>query len=231
MNDSLENKLTMYNAVADLLDDNSAKIAPIPALVDSFNNFKALIDDISVKNVQKNSAAAGKTKTKKQLQMELILDTVPVAGALYALGSKTNNPKLMDIGNAKKGTLMHLRDTELPDRIKIIKEHAEANLAQLADFGINAAQLTALENKNISYTNSIGDKESSFAVKYASGKVLTQIFKDADLILDHQIDLMMEQFAASDQQFYLEYKSAREIKDLGHRFDDKETPNPTPPTN
>ena len=59
-----------------------------------------------------------------------------------------------------------------------------------------------------------------FSTKSAAGRVMSDIFKDADAILEEQLDSMMEKFNSSDQQFYLEYKSAREIKDLGHRFDD-----------
>jgi hypothetical protein len=59
---------------------------------------------------------------------------------------------------------------------------------------------------------------------------MSNLFTQADTILTEQLDRMMEKFNSSDQQFYQEYKSAREIKDLGHRIEKPETPvnNPTP---
>ena len=95
-------------------------------------------------------------------------------------------------------------------------------------YGVTAVTIAALDTKLNSYSSALGGKEASFTTRLAAGKVLSELFDDADGILKDQLDRMMEMFAPTDQQFYLEYKSAREIKDLGHRFDEPDEP--TPPT-
>ena len=234
MNDRLENKRTMYKAVTDLLDANTTKTAAIPALATALNSFKDLVDSISEKNQLKDTAASGKTALKTQLANDLIAVTVPVASALFALGSSNNDPRLKELGDVRKSDLQNLRDTELTDKVTIIKNLADANAAALAAYGVLPAEIAAIYTKSIAYDNSLGDKESSFSTKSSAGSVMSGIFKQADTILTDQLDRMMEKFNSSDQQFYLEYKSAREIKDLGHRFDeDDPTPppsDPTPPT-
>lgn len=229
MNNRFENKRTMYKAVADLLDANTTKTAPITAFAPALANFKDLIEAISEKNQLKGTATSGKTALKTQLANDLIAATVPIAGALFALGSSTNDPRLKELGDVRKTDLEGLRDTELTDKVTIIKNLADENAAALAAYGVAPAEIAALDTKSIAYDNSLGDKESSLSTQSSAGKVMSNIFDQADALLKDQLDRMMEKFASSDQQFYLEYKSAREIKDLGHRFDEGDD-NSTPPS-
>jgi hypothetical protein len=228
MNDNQENKFTMYQAVTSLLDANTAKTSSMSAFATALGNFKDILTAISEKNIQKDTATAGKTTLKNQYQTDLIASAVPIAGALYALGSATNDPRIQALGDLKKGDFLKLRDTELTDVVTNIKNLADGYAAQLAAYGVTPISITALDTKLNSYSASIGGKESSFSTKVAAGRVLSDLFDDADSILKDQLDRMMEMFAPSDQQFYQEYKSAREIKDLGHRFDPPA--DPTPPT-
>lgn len=229
MNDKQENKFTMYQAVTSLLDANTVKTSSMSAFATALSNFKDILLAISEKNIQKGSATAGKTTLKNQQQSQLIASAVPVAGALFALGAATNDPRLKELGDLKKGDFLKLRDTELTDVVINIKNLADSYTAQLAAYGVTPAAITALDTQLSSYSASIGGRESSFSTKVAAGKVLSTLFDDADTILKDQLDRMMEMFAPSDQQFYQEYKSAREVKDLGHRFKPDEPVNPSEP--
>ena len=228
MNDKQENKFTMYEAVTSLLDANTAKTSSMSAFATTLDSFKDILVAISEKNIQKNTATAGKTTLKNQQQADLIASTVPIAGALFALGTATNDPRIQALGDMKKGDLLKLRDTELNDVITNIKNLADSYAAALVPYGVTPVAIAALETKLTAYDAALGSKEASFSTKVAAGTVLSDLFDDADAILKDQLDRMMEMFAPTDQQFYLEYKSAREIKDLGHRFN--EPTEPTPPT-
>lgn len=228
MNDKQENKFTMYQAVTSLLDANTAKTSSMSAFAATLDSFKDILTAISEKNIQKNTATAGKTTLKNQQQADLIASTVPIAGALYALGTATNDPRIQALGDIKKGDLLKLRDTELNDVITNIKNLADGYATALVPYGVTPVAITALDTKLSAYSTALGGKEASFSTKVAAGVVLSDLFDDADAILKDQLDRMMEMFAPTDQQFYQEYKSAREIKDLGHRFDPPA--DPTPPT-
>lgn len=228
MTDRQENKFTMYEAVTSLLDANTAKTSSMTAFATALTSFKDVIASISEKNIQKTTATAGKTTLKNQQQQELIESALPIAGALYALGAATNDPRIQELGNIRKGALQNLRDTELNDVITNIKNLADGYAASLVPYGVTPVAITALDTKLTAYSTALGSKEASFSTKVAAGAVLSDLFEDADAILKDQLDRMMEMFAPTDQQFYLEYKSAREIKDLGHRFDEPDEP--TPPT-
>ena len=231
MKDRLENKRTMYKAVTDLLDANTAKTAVIPAFAAALTNFKGLVDGISEKNQLKGSATSGKTALKTQLANDLIAATVPIASALFALGSTSDDPRLKELGDVRKSDLQNLRDTELTDKVEIIKKLADENAVELAAYGVAPAEIAAIETKSVAYDDSLGDKESSLSTQSSAGKFMANLFTQADTILTDQLDRMMEKFNPSDMQFYQEYKSARVIKDLGHRFDDDDpTPPPSDPT-
>ena len=228
MTDRQENKFTMFQAVASLLDANTAKTSSMTAFATALGNFKYTMAAISEKNIQKNTATSGKTTLKNQQQTQLIESALPIAGALYALGTATNDPRIQALGDIKKGYLSNLRDTELSDVVTNIKNFADGYAAALVPYGVTAVTIAALDTKLNAYSTALGGKEASFTTRLAAGKVLSELFDDADGILKDQLDRMMEMFAPTDQQFYLEYKSAREIKDLGHRFDEPDEP--TPPT-
>lgn len=229
MNDKQENKLTMYNAVSTLLTANAAKYATVTALSTALTNFQDIIGAISEKNILKNSATAGKTTLKSQERKALIDAIIPVAGGLFALGSATDDPRLKELGDNKKGTLQNLRDTELIDKAILVKNTADAYAAQLVAYGVEALQIADIDTKISSFSSALGGKETSFSTKFAAGSVLSDLFKQGDLILTDQIDRMMEKFNSSDPQFYIEYKNARVIKDLGHRFKPDEPVNPSEP--
>ena len=136
MTDRQENKFTMYEAVTSLLDANTAKTSSMTAFATALTSFKDVIASISEKNIQKNTATAGKTTLKNQQQAELIESAVPIAGALYALGTASNDPRIQALGNIKKGYLQNLRDTELTDAVTSIKNLADGYAAALAPYGV-----------------------------------------------------------------------------------------------
>ena len=82
MNDVLENKLTMYEAVVSLLDSNTAKLASLTALTPVIADFKDRIAAIKEKDTLENTAKAGKSQIKAADEAALIDDAVTIASAL-----------------------------------------------------------------------------------------------------------------------------------------------------
>lgn len=224
MNDVLENKLTMYEAVVSLLDGNTAKLAPITALTPVIADFKDRILAIKEKDTLANTAKAGNTQTKTADEAALISDAVTIAAALYAYGSATNDDRLKAMSKVTKSSLIALRDTQLANDVTNIKNLADANAAPLAGYGITAPMIAALETKTNKFSASLGVRETGVAVSSSAFAQLDAQFKEADTLLKEQMDKTMEIFRTSDPQFYGEYKNSREIKDLGHRFRTPETP-------
>ncbi|MBK7229836.1 MAG: hypothetical protein IPH97_13435 [Ignavibacteriales bacterium] len=224
MKDILENKHTMYKAVVSLLDGNTAKLSPIPALAPAITSFKDLVTAIKDKDTLANTAGEGLTQTKTADEAALISDAVTIASALSALGSATNDDRLKALSHVTKSSLKSLRDTQLAIDVKNIKTLAESKLGQITAYGITPPMIAALDTKITKFESSTGTSQVGAAVSTTAFKQLDTLFDQADAILKEQIDKTMEIFRTTDPQFYGEYKSSREIKDLGHRFKKPETP-------
>lgn len=224
MNDVLENKLTMYEAVVSLLDSNTAKLASLTALTPVITDFKDRIAAIKEKDTLANTANAGNSAAKSADEAALINDAVTIASALYALGAATNDDKLKALSKVTKSSLVALRDTQLATDVTNIKNLADANAAPLAGYGITAPMIAALDTKINNFSASLGARELGSNVSSSAFSQLDVMFKDTDTLLKEQIDKIMVIFKNTDPQFYGEYVNSREIINLGHRFKKDEPP-------
>ena len=215
MEDSLENKLSMYGAVIHLLEDNTTKTSTITAIAPALLNFKTLAGEIEAKDTEQDEAATGKTANKRQAKTALINACVRFAANIKALGRNTGNNVLIESGDKKRTFFVTQRDTDLKSQANILLTAANDNAAALIGYGISAGDITDFGDLITAYEPTLGARESSRGVQVAAGKEVVTLFKQADVVLKDVLDGLMENFATSDTQFYNEYKSAREIIDLG----------------
>jgi hypothetical protein len=226
MQDNLENKLSMYGAVISLLDANTTKTSSMTAFAPALLNLKNLKTQIEAKEIEHKDASTGKTANKQQAETALIKEAVRISAALFALGNATSNNVLIETGDKNKSFFKNLRDTDLKPEATIIYKAALDNTADIEAYGVSAAEITAFSNLIAAYEPTLGARESSRGLQTAAGKEVVSLFKQADTVLNTQLDSMMEKFASSDTQFYNQYHSAREIIDLGGRGGGED---PTPP--
>jgi hypothetical protein len=224
MNDKQENKLTMFEAVVNLLDSNTAKIASLTALTDLLTDFKDRVAEIKEKDLLANTAKTGNATAKASDRTALTEDAITIAAALFALGSATDDDRLKELAAYNKSKFKSLRDTQLAIDVTNIKNLADANAAQLTSYGITAPMIAALDTKLTAFNASMGARETGADVSTAAFGQLELKFKEADTLLKEQMDKIMEVFRNSDPQFYNEYKNSREIADLGVRHREEETP-------
>ena len=215
MRDPLENRLTMFRAVETLLDNNTAKTAGITVFATRLAEFKDLITQIVDKQAKRD---------------DMVEDAAVLAAKLKALGSDTNDDRLKQIGDIKRTDLAKMRDTQLLATIQGLVNTADSAAAGLAGYGVTAAMIAGLSTKMTTYNTALGSKEGSFSVKGAALTALNNLFDSANDILVNKLDNLMEGFKKDDNEFYNQYKIAREIHDIGVRHEKPEEPTPpTPP--
>ena len=59
-----ENKFSAYRVVISVLDGNQSVVSTLPALISAAGNFKSLVSDISVRDMEFTTSTKGKTKAK-----------------------------------------------------------------------------------------------------------------------------------------------------------------------
>lgn len=231
MRDTLENRFTMYRAVESLLDANTAKTAGMTIFATRLGEFKDAIAAILEKEENRNNATAGMTADKKAKREDMIEDAAVIAAKLKVLGADTNDERLVQLADYNRTDLKKLRDTQLLPVVTGIMNTADANAAGLAAYGVTAAMIASLGTKASAYNTALGSKEVSFSVKGAAYTTLLSLFDTADDILKNKLDNLMEGFKKDDNEFYNQYKAAREIRDLGVRHETEEPTTPVEPTN
>ena len=230
MKDSLENRFTMYRAVESLLDANTTKTAGMTIFATRLGEFKDAVAAIYEKEENRNNATKGMTADKKAKREDLVEDAAVLGAKLKALGSDTNDERLVQIGDVNRTDLKNLRDTQLISVVQGLVNSADANAAALVPYGVTAVMIAELGTKTGTYNTSLGSKEVSFQVKGAAYTALLGLFETADNILENKLDNLMEGFNKTDNEFYNQYQLAREIRDIGVRHEKVEPVPPVEPT-
>ncbi len=85
------------------------------------------------------------------------------------------------------------------------------NLVALADYGITAAQLLALNNLINAYAQLVSAPRNATSQRKAYVAALKADFKAADIILKEQMDKLVYRLKATYPNFYATYKNNRKI--------------------
>lgn len=229
LNKIQENKLTMYEAVLTLLQENESVLTPYDAMVTSKAEFSTLVGQIRAKGQERGTVTAGKAAGKQQAEDALIAALMEVTAPLYSYGRKSGKTDVKEVADVTEGKLTRMRDTELASRATTIHQKANAEIANLGNYGITVAMLTELQNKITVFSAAIGERESSAAARVGMTMSIAELFDKADEFLNEDFDRLMERVRNSDTEFYNKYFAARVIKDLGIRHEPEPTP-PPPPT-
>lgn len=225
-----ENKLTMYEGVETVFTENESIVMTLPSLVAKRIEFKGIIQSIKLKGGEKRDAIKGRAQTKYEAEDALVDAIIEIASPLYSYSRKIKNNEVMEICDITESKLRKLRDTELESRADAIQKKADELKAELADYNITAAMITDLQTKIAAYHTALGYRESGVATQAQATKTVTELIRQADEILNEDIDRLMERFRNTEPVFYGKYRSARVIKDLGIRHEKDETQPSQPPT-
>lgn len=217
MNKRNENKLTSYEGILSLLEDNSAKVQSVAGFSDTVTEFSGVVAGIKAKSIEVESVASGKTSSKYNAEDALVECLLPVCSALYLFGRKQNDPKITVRALTTETKLRYLRDTELASFGNAIAEMAAVNSQGIAGFGISAEKTADLKARAEAYSASIGARESSIADRKGARESLNSLFAKADELLNEEIDHFMEILRPTETEFYNKYFAGRIIKDTGVR--------------
>ncbi|MBK8982397.1 MAG: hypothetical protein IPM38_08795 [Ignavibacteria bacterium] len=175
------------------------------------------IGDIYDREAQRVNVLKGKMEAKETYRDHMITQGLSFSSKLFDLGNLNKNIELSAQSDFNRSGLNKQRDRELLGTLEVIKENAEANIEALSVYDITPEKLQSFATMISIYRSRIESKQTSEALKSSARKTLSVLFKEANLILK-SLDKMMEEFHDSEVQFYVGYKTAQNIKDLGIRY-------------
>ena len=222
MNNTQENKLSMYLTAQKVTNYHSETWKNMQAFVTIFNSFEEKISQIRQTRLVQEGQITGVTKDKATAQNNAIEKGIQTATAVFAYASVQSNNKLKYRVSYSPSQLRQSRDTTLIDRLDVIKEAASQNIAELENYGIVQADIDELTTLINAYADTVEDPRQAITNRARATTELKEHFKQTDKILKEQLDKLMPQFKKTKFAFYQQYFNARLIIDMGVRHNKEE---------
>lgn len=216
-----ENKRSMYIAVQKVCNKYKSIWSGLVAYVNAFADFETIIDDIETQRLIQAGKITGIATNKTKEEDEMIQITIEVAGAVFAYAADIEDNELMEKVNYSSSELKDLRDTFLKDICLLIHHEADEVIDKLADYGKTPADLTQLKKEIDDFADILAKPRTAIGTRSTATSQLIILLKNGDKILETRMDKLMGNYKTKERKFYMSYKSAGKIIDLGVRHKQK----------
>lgn len=223
------NKLRMFKATYEILNNNSIAVSTIPAFTVSIDALSRTIAGIEQKERDRSRALDGKSEQKDLAIEALVKVVVAVASALFLLGRERKDTALTASMALKDSDFRLMRDAERDRLSKEILEKASQEKDSIVKYGASPALLERLQIVRQEYSNAIAASSTSIPSRSTAGTMLEEYFDQGDDLLKNELDRYALIARSDHPEFYKKYQAARIIKDLSTRRSDK-TQSETAPT-
>ncbi len=225
MNKRQENRLSMFYVVKSTLEENNAVWSGTPAIVaakaEYDANVKALEDalEVQLRDIR------GHAVDKRNAEEVMIAETLDVAGKVMAYATAIGDEALAEAMNIVPSELRRYRDSVVAQRCQDVHDSANAVLASLADYGVDAAKLTAFQALIDAYLAENTAPRLAITTRKNATAVIEELVEGTLTMLNRRMDPLMQGFAITDPEYHRQYTDARIIVDLGGTGE----PEPDPP--
>jgi hypothetical protein len=227
MNNNQTNKLRAYQAVELVLEANQSVWENLPAFVTAAGEFTALLPEIQAL-AQAQASREGASNEKAYAHAAVSEAAFEVGAAVHAYAVTTQDYALEGRVDFSRSTIGYGREASVLARVRDIHAAATAELANLADYGVTQAKLTALKKKMDAFEAVLAKPRQQIATGSAATQSLQGKFNEADAILNKRLDKLVFQFKTGAPDFFTAYQTARNIVSLRGSRKTNETPAPAP---
>jgi len=210
MNGKQQSKLKMYLTVRIFLLANPEITAKLP----NFPEFMAALD-AAILQIQNNSQeqsidTTGVAESKQEYRELLIQATIDASGKIQAYAKYIRDSVLLAETKFTKTDLRHLSALDLVDAASGLKGRIDANLSNLALYGLTAESQIKFGATIEDYRIAIPLPRQSQLWSREKSLLETQGFEMGDEAIDN-IDSVVEIVRLTEPIFYTGYKNARRI--------------------
>ena len=213
MNSRQEAKFSMFRAVQLLCNNNLPIINTNIAFTAAFAIFNSKITLLFGSETVVSKQTKGVAVDKGTLKQILCQSAVDLAALVFAYANRTKNETLKQQVNYAKSDIEKIKDDLIVPTCNNIKKAANDNLAALADYGVTAAMITALQTNIDNYNNAVPKPKLVKATKTTETANIKTTIKDIDNVLKNEMDKLVIGFKAANPNFVSDYKNARVIID------------------
>lgn len=217
MTKTQENRLSMYLTVQQVTNYFSDEWQGFTAYKNQFTEFETMIEKIQAIRAVQEGDITGVTQDKKDARRNLTNKGLEIAGKIHAYASVTGNNKLKKRVKFTRSQFSTCRDTTVIEYIRIIHSAAVQYATDLVDYDITPDIIDNLKTLYETFERSVENPRQAVTNRTKATVYLKQYFKESNIILKERLDKMMDYFTLKSPDFWLQYKSARKVIDLGHR--------------
>lgn len=215
MNTKLENRLTMYRTVIDACDEAEAQLQGVPALWNNYQLFKATVDEFDVVVSMQIRNLEGLTTNKTESRERLISKVMVLSGMLKSFADESEDADLFATVDYTPSSMRKMRDRVLYDAALLVRTTTEAHFADLAPYGIKAADLNEFSGAMDDFASKMDEPEKARKLRKAYTSKLKDLDQRARKLLGRRIDTAIRTIFVTDPMFLSKYMNARSIYDYG----------------
>ena len=204
-----EDYLGMIKLVLDVWEDKQSVFGSIIAVKESFTRIATIKEAIDEKSVQQSVAIGGKTISKKDMRKKMCELSAQLGSVLTGYAYTVQNQDLKKAVDFPISVYNKKRDEEVADLCKIVHSQAEANIANLADYGITQAMVEQLDIYINSYTSNSKKNLLDVQKRMEYTKEVRELIAQLRDEVDNKLDKVMMIFQFSHPSDYQLYLSAR----------------------
>lgn len=209
-----ESKNSMELGLRDFLNKNASIANNLPTFGILFLQYNSNLDQIQVLREQQEIDTSGISDKKDLLRSDLVTKAIDVSRKTETYAKMTNNSILAKEVHYSKTDLDKSSDLKLRDRVLIIHDKADANIADLAEYGVNPGMLIDLKNVIDLFNASIPAIRTGKTETKQVTRQLNRLLKANDEILA-KFDLLVEVVRLTEPVFYSGYKDHRKVINTG----------------
>ncbi len=212
MKTRLKNRQTMYLVVTGYCnqDEQQEAIAALPAFQRAYDKFKVYPQQIYAMGQLQQQRSAGQTKTKAKLREAMADAVARAASGVRAYADEKGDLELYEIVNVTPAKLKYGAAIDAVNWAERILKAATEHVADLADYGIDQAQLDAVDLAIDEFSAAIGKPREAIIERRSATQSLPELFAAADQHLARMDDLT-DQLEGDFPEFVRDFRNTRVI--------------------
>lgn len=215
MENTLENKLSMYQKTQGFFTLNNQALSTLPVLVDLKNQFDTKVNAILSVAATAGADITGYTVDKQLKRNDLKVKTLKLSTAIVAHAAITDNFKLKEKCDETSSSLDYMRDNDFYTYSNLIIVEATPLMNELAAYGVVANDLSLATSAAADYLGVIQAPRVQINERSRSLNDINLMFEDTDKFLKEKLDEVMKIFVVTNPSIYTGYRGARSIDQTG----------------
>ena len=215
MDNTLENKLSMYQKVQGFLTLNASSMTSLPIVATLKTQLDTKVNAILSVATRAGADLTGFTVDKQLKRDDLKTKTLKLSTAIVAHAAITGNIKLLEKCDETSAMIDKMRDNDFYTYAQLIISEATPIMTSLTPYGVAVADLTAATTSAATYLSVIQAPRIQINERSRALEDIKNLFEDLDTFLQEKLDQVMKLYVVQNPSIYTGYQGARSIDQTG----------------